>query len=602
MMHYSEQWSVVSDQSNPRAPEGPQENKCPPAKLEASWGGASKGLESETQSALRRPGLVTRARLQPGQRMPPQNLLGFSPCGILARQPENSPGWSAAKPWDKAPTSASQPRRGGAKTISRGILVVLLLAALAAPSNAQQSKPWEQIPIPKLHEFHPQQPKRIELKNGIVIFLQEDHELPFVSGAVLIPGGSRDEDPAKAGLVGLYGQAWRTSGTAKMDGDAMDDFLEAKAAHIETAGDDDSTAVEWDSLKGDADQVFSLAIDLLFHPKFNAGKLQLAQEQEATSIVRRNDDEDEIAGRESAKLVYGVNSPYTRQPELATIGAVTLGDLEAWHDRTIKGKLIVGISGDFDPAAMEAMVRAAFEGLPPVTPAPPRHDTFPGPTPGVYFINKTDVNQSNVQIVGIGVDRHNPDTPAIAVMNDVLGEGFVGRLFQKVRTQLGLAYAVGGGFGLEYDHPGTFDVEVLTKSASTVDAIKASEAEIAGMLTHPATQEEVDRAKSDILNTFIFRYDTREKVLEERERLEFYGYPADYLETYQAGLEKVTPADVNAVAKKYIHPDKLAILVVGNGSDIKPGLDALDMGTPKSIDITIPTPPHPQGPPGGAQQ
>ena len=104
-------------------------------------------------------------------------------------------------------------------------------------------------------------------------------------------------------------QAWRTSGTAKMDGDAMDDLLESKAAHIETAGDDDSTALSWDSLKGDSDQVFSLAMDLLFHPKFSAEKLQLAQQQEATGIVRRNDDEDGIAGRESAKLVYGVEQP-----------------------------------------------------------------------------------------------------------------------------------------------------------------------------------------------------------------------------------------------------------------------------------------------------
>ena len=106
------------------------------------------------------------------------------------------------------------------------------------------------------------------------------------------------------------------------------------------------------------------------------------------AIVRRNDDEGGIAGREAAKLVYGADSPYTRQPELATIGAVTLADLQAWHDRSLKGKLIVGISGDFDPAAMEAKVRAAFEALPPVTPLPPRHDVFPGPTPGVYFINK----------------------------------------------------------------------------------------------------------------------------------------------------------------------------------------------------------------------
>ncbi len=150
-----------------------------------------------------------------------------------------------------------------------------LLAVIASPSHmlsAQQSKPWEQIPIPTLHDFHPQQPKRIELKNGIVIFLQEDHELPFVSGSVLIPGGSRDEDPAKAGLIGIYGQAWRTSGTAKMDGDAMDDLLEAKAAHIETEGDDDSTALSWDSLKGDADQVFSLAMDLLLPSQVQRGK------------------------------------------------------------------------------------------------------------------------------------------------------------------------------------------------------------------------------------------------------------------------------------------------------------------------------------------
>jgi zinc protease len=475
---------------------------------------------------------------------------------------------------------------------------LLILSSLL--SSAQQSKPWEQIPIPPLHAFHPQQPKRIELKNGIVIFLQEDHELPFIYGSVLVHGGSRDEDPAKAGLVGLYSQAWRTSGTATMDGDAMDDLLESKAAHIETNGDDDSTAISWDSLKGDADQVFSLAIDLFFHPKFSTEKLELAKQQEATAIVRRNDDEDAIAGRESAKLVYGANSPYTRQPELTTIGAITLSDLESWHNRTLKGKLIVGIYGDFDPAAMEAKVRAAFEGLPPVTPAPPRHDEFPGLKPGVYFISKEDVNQSNVQIVGIGIDRRNPDAAAIAVMNEILGGGFGSRLFVKIRTQQALAYDVGGGFGLTYDHPGTFQVEVLTRSEKTVDAAKLALAEIAALNTRPFTADELNRAKDDILNSFLFRYDTKDKVLSESEELEFYGYPADYLETYRAALEKVSLADLAAVAKKYIYPEKLAVLVVGNGPEIQPPLDALGLGAPIPIDIAIPqasVPPSPAGTP-----
>jgi zinc protease len=477
--------------------------------------------------------------------------------------------------------------------VSRFAYVVLggvLASSLTNAVIAQESKPWEKIPVPPLHQFKPQQPKRIALKNGIVLFLQEDHELPFVSGSVLIPGGSRDEDAAKCGLIDIYGQTWRTSGTEKMNGDAMDDLLEAKAAHIETGGDLDSTAVSWESLKANTGQVYDLAMDLLFHPKFDQQKLRLAQQQEATGIVRRNDDENQIAGREAAKLVYGPNSPYARQPELSTISKVTVADLQAWHDKSLGGKLIISISGDFDPAAMEARLRATFDKLPAAKPNPVRHDDFAGPKPGVYFVNKEDVNQSNVEIVGLGIDRHNPDVPSVAMMNDVFGGGFASRLFQTVRTRYGLAYAVGGGLSFGWDHPGTFGAMVMPRSEKTVEAVQRTYDVLNSLVTQPFTEEELKRAKDNILNSFLFRYDTKGKVLAERVRLEFYGYPADYLETYKTALEKVTVADLNAAAKKYIHPDKYAVLVVGNKSEINPGLDALKMGPVHDIDISIPQP------------
>jgi zinc protease len=123
-----------------------------------------------------------------------------------------------------------------------------------------------------------------------------------------------------------------------------------------------------------------------------------------------------------------------------------------------------------------------------------------------------------------------------------------------------------------------------------VDATKSALAEIAGLTSRPFTEEELARAKDNILNSFLFRYDTRDKVLAERVRLEFYGYPADYLETFRAALEKVTVDGLNAAAKKYIHPDKLAVLVVGNGPEIKPGLDELKLGPVTPVDITIPMP------------
>ena len=174
-----------------------------------------------------------------------------------------------------------------------------------APGSPAPWTSWEKISIPSLPAFRPQQPTKITLKNGMTIFLQEDHELPFINGFVIIRGGSSDEPASKTGLIDLYSQAWRTSGTANMTGDQMDDILEAKAAKIETDGDAESTTLTWSSFKQDFDQVFGMANDLLLHPQFRGEKLMLAKQQEATGIIRRNDDPDQIALREAQILAYG---------------------------------------------------------------------------------------------------------------------------------------------------------------------------------------------------------------------------------------------------------------------------------------------------------
>jgi zinc protease len=430
----------------------------------------------------------------------------------------------------------------------------LLLTAIAASTGlAQTAAPaWKQIPIPPLNAFHPQQPKRIALPNGVVIFLQEDHELPFINGFIEMRGGSRNEEPSKVGLIDLYGETWRTSGTTTMDGDKLDDLLEAKAAKVETNGDLDSTSVGWSCLKADEDQVFAIAMDLLEHPAFNAQKLEIAKQGAASEIVRRNESAGGIAGREAAKLVYGANSPYSREPEITTIQSVTIDDLKKWHDRTVvPNNMIIGVVGDFDPAQMEQALRKAFEPLKKGTPIATPEEKYAGPKPGVYLVDKQDVNQSNIWIVGLGTERKNPDYYALSLMNEIFSGGFGSRLFQNVRTKLGLAYSVGGAYGASYDHPGIFRVTAATKSASTVDATQAMLKEIDNLKTQPFTDLEMKNAKDQILNSFIFQYDSKEKILYERAKLEFYGYPADYLEQYRAGIEKVTSADVQRVAQKY---------------------------------------------------
>jgi zinc protease len=476
------------------------------------------------------------------------------------------------------------------RRIVSALTVLIFATTLHAQTAASTTKaPWEKIVIPPLPAFHPAQPKRIQLDNGVVIFLQEDHELPFIAGSINIRGGSRDEAADKVGLVSLYGDAWRTSGSVTTSGDKMDDLLEARAASVESSSDIDSTGISWNSLTGDFDMVFAQAVDLLEHPDFKAEKLKLAQREMLTGIVRRNDEASDIAAREASKLVYGADNPYGREPEIATVQNVTLDDLKAWHDRTmVPGNLLIAVEGDFDSAAMEAKLRAVFGAMKAGPVTPPLKTEFPGPKPGVYFIPKEDVDQSNIYIVGLGTERSNPDYYALAVMNEIFSGGFSSRLFQDVRTKQGLAYEVTGRYGAAYDHPGEFYVIAGTKSATTEKTVAAMLHEVELLKTQPPSDKEMREAKDQLLNSFIFNYDSPDKVMREQVNLEFYGYPLDLLSQYQSGIEKVTIADVSRVAKQYIDTSKLAIVVVGNPDEMETPLTELKLGPVMPIDITIP--------------
>lgn len=488
------------------------------------------------------------------------------------------------------------------KTLLLALSALLLGAVLA---NSQTAKPpatkaqaapqtsstvagsWQKIPIPSLHQFKPQEPRRVELANGMVIFLQEDHELPLIDGTIRIRGGSREEPEGKVGMVAVYADVWRTGGTKSKTGDELDDFLESHAARVEASENADSTFLAWSSLKENFDQVFPVVLDLLENPEFRQDKLDLTKQQFSSFISRRNDDLDEIAQRESAKLAYGADNPYARTAEYSTIDAITREDLLQWHKRTVTpANMMLGIAGDFDAAAMEQKLRQAFGSMPRGEKLPPPQATFREPAPGIYLVEKTDVNQSEIHMVDLGIDRRNPDYYAVEVMNELFGGGFSSRLFVNIRTRQGLAYSVGGGVGSAFDHPGITRFAMGTKSGTSAAGIDALRKEMDTLIKGTVKPEELKKAKDAILNSFIFEFDSKEKVLAERMRYEFYGFPPDFLEHYRAGIEKVTSADVDRVARKYIHPEKMAVLVVGNPKDFDRDLSTF--GKVKTIDISIP--------------
>ncbi len=473
---------------------------------------------------------------------------------------------------------------------SRFVPVLFSFVLLAAGLSQAQITPWNQLKFPPLPAFQPQQPTRIQLANGMVIFLQPDHELPLISVTARIRGGAISEPAPKVGLVGLYGDVWRTGGTKSKTGDQMDDFLEARAAKIETGDGSDSTSISLNCLKADFDPVFEMYLDLLHNPEFRADKLELAKEQMYTGIARRNDDVGSIVDRESTDLAYGKDNPYARDAEYATVFAVQREDLLNWHQQYVyPNNIILGVAGDFDPKAMEAKLRQTFDSWAKGPQAKDPEIKFAEAKPGYYFVQKSDVNQSSIAMVDLGIRRDNPDYFAVSVMNEIFGGGFSSRLFNNVRAAKGLAYSVGGGVGSSFSHPGMTEIEMQTKSATTVVGIQALYEEIDNMQQKAPDATELKRAKDQILNSFIFRFDTPGKVLREKMAYEFYHYPLDFLERYRSEIEKVTADQVTAVTRKYLQKDKLAVLVVGNDTEFDKSLSSL--GPVTKVDISIPPPP-----------
>jgi hypothetical protein len=226
-------------------------------------------------------------------------------------------------------------------------------------------------------------------------------------------------------------------------------------------------------------------------------------------------------------------------------------------------------------------------------PAPAFPAVTAEPAASIRLVVKNDVNQSNIRLGHVGITMDNPDYFAVEMMNSVFGSnGFLSRLMQIVRTEKGLTYGIRGSIGSEMAYPGLFSVGTSTKSESTVDAIQTIEQEIRRIQDQPVTQQELDIAKEAFLNSFVFRFESSYRFLVRRMNLAYYNYPPNFLETFKANVAKVTVADVQRVARQYLHPDRLVVLVVGKPADFVKALDTL--GAVKEMDITIPAPPSAQ--------
>ncbi len=437
-------------------------------------------------------------------------------------------------------------------------LLCWVATALAVPPTG--------IEYPELKYTLPKA-ERITLPNGIVLYLLEDHDLPLVEVEARLRGGSLYEPAEKAGLSTVFVRAWRNGGTTARSPQDFNTAIEDMAAHLDISSDGDTIGIGLSTLSRDWRRGLNLLAELVRTPAFREEQVRLAKERTVEEIRRRNDEIAGIASREFAGFVYGTTHPLGRVPTVQTVQRITRNDLLDWHRRLVTPRnLWLAITGDFDRRAVLNEVRRLFgnwQGNAPALPSIPVPKEQPAATG--FIARRAD--QAHLRIGHLGVPRGVPDRAGLDVLNYILGGSFTSRLTLEIRDRRGLAYAVWSSFA-PANPRGLFVVGCQTKSESAEEVIQLIREQIRRLVEQPPSEEELQQAKDSLINSFVFRFPTASDAVSAQMLLEIHGLPKDTYDTYIQRVQAVTAQDVLNVARKYVHPDRLRVLVVGDGNKL----------------------------------
>ncbi|MDA3902069.1 MAG: pitrilysin family protein [Desulfuromusa sp.] len=442
-------------------------------------------------------------------------------------------------------------------------IVVTLLFGCGSNFLNQQVRP-DDLSFPPLEFSFPEVAQQ-QLDNGMKLYLKEDNELPLIELTLLVEGGSIYDPLDKTGLSQFFCQSLSTGGTENLTPTQLETELEAMAAILTVSSSSYGYEINLSLNQEDLERGIEILADLLRRPRFDAERMELVRTEMLENIHRKNDDPGSIAGRLLSAAVYP-GHPFGAYPTAEVVSGFTRDDLLEVHRRYFQPQNFwLAASGDIqlkqliplleqeigDWHSSENMLREL--SLLPLAPS------------GRILLVDKDIPQTTILMGHPGVNKDNPDVSALQVANYILGGGgFNSRMMREVRSNRGLAYSVYSYFKVGRQLEEMFIAGSETKCGSTVEVVALMQQLIQQMRDEPISAAELDLAKKSLINSFVFAFSNSHSVVSRKVRLDFYGYPGDYLETYRQKIDSVTVAEVQRVARQYLHPDKLQIVLVGN--------------------------------------
>jgi len=412
-------------------------------------------------------------------------------------------------------------------------------------------------------------PQRSVLDSGLILLTSEQKALPMVTLSLLIDAGSRYDPEGREGLANLTARLL-TYGTSKRTAIQISETLDSMGARLSTDASEELATVSLTVLKRDLDAGLNLLAEILSASVFPPEEIERQKQAVIASIRAKREDPQEIANVKFLEELFP-KSAYGRPVEGTedSVQRVDRKNLLDFYKRYYRpNRAILAVVGDASHEEMREKLKQAFQPWEkgPVVKEPPPSLS---PGPGKLIWLHKNLTQANIVMGHEGVPRGHPDYYAIQVMNYILGGGgFSSRLMDSIRSERGLAYSVYSFFSAE-KFAGIFQIGIQTKNETAEEAIRIAREEIRRIREEGVSEQELQEAKDYLTGSFPLRLDTNRRIADFLAHVEFFELGLDYPERYSELIRQVTGEDVLRVARKYLVPEKLIVVVLADQEKTK---------------------------------
>lgn len=458
-------------------------------------------------------------------------------------------------------------------------------AAAGAPLNVAEA--WRATPpvAGSTPRFTLPRGETFTLANGLTVIHHRNPALPLVSSQLVVRSGGAANPAALPGLAGFTAQMLE-EGTATRSAPQIADAIAQLGAFMDAGSSDDVSTVSLLSLRATFAQALDIMADIVQRPAFPHAEIERQRLDRLGSLMQQRDDPETVAALAAAGALFGRGHPkgYGQLGLEPALRRTTRDDIVGfWQRHYVPGNAALVVTGDITRAELETLANAHF-GAWAAGPVPRDVPATAKPTSArLVLVDQPDAGQTALQIACMGPARDTPDFPALQIMNGALGGMFSSRLNNNLRETKGYTYGIYSHF--DYDRaPAPFSVEASVQQDATGESVREILREIALLRETPLAPDELTAARNAQLLSLPGQFDTNADIGASLTELFVYGLAPDYYDSLAKGLAQVTAADVQAVARRWLDPDQMIVVAVGERRKILPQLQKLDLGAPEIRD------------------